>query len=440
MARPTSLLQDSRTSEVTHEGAPAPQINDVQRLRRSILSCMLFEKSFYEDGMDIADRILDLASKVDPKTVSELAVEARSDFNLRHAPLLLALALTRKGEGKFVEETLAGILQRADEPAEFLALLWVNGKSPVPHAVRRGINRALEQFDEYQLAKWGRKGPITVRDVMRLTHPVPYGELTDLWAKVLADTLATPDTWEVALSGGADKKETFTRLLAENKLGDLAFLRNLRNMKQSGVDKNLVRQSAQNRRFRRVLPFRFLSAAKYVPEWEDILDEALLSQTPDGTLNGHTVVLVDVSGSMHWGNVSLKSEITRQDAAAGIAIMAREMCEDASVYTFDTVTREVRPRRGFALRDEINTSGRGGTNMGTAIQTVKKNHPTSRLIVVTDEQSHQRVTFNGKSQNYVINVAPYKTGVGYGNSVVHIDGFSERVLEYILEVEGLKGV
>ena len=40
--------------------------------------------------------------------------------------------------------------------------------------------------------------------------------------KLIAGTLESPDTWEVALSGGADKKETFERLLREGNLGYLA--------------------------------------------------------------------------------------------------------------------------------------------------------------------------------------------------------------------------
>jgi hypothetical protein len=36
--------------------------------------------------------------------------------------------------------------------------------------------------------------------------------------------------------------------------------------------------------------------------------------------------------------------------------------------------------------------------------------------------------------NYVINVASYKNGVGYGKWT-HIDGWSESVIEYVRELE-----
>ena len=36
---------------------------------------------------------------------------------------------------------------------------------------------------------------------------------------------------------------------------------------------------------------------------------------------------------------------------------------------------------------------------------------------------------------YVVNVAPYKHGLSYGNGWTHIDGWSERIVDYIAAVE-----
>lgn len=428
--KPTSRLQSR--PERTHEGASAPAITDSQRLRRSVLACLLFEKEFYEDGQAIADRILTLAATVNAAEVSALAVEARTKHNLRHAPLLLGLALTKRGA--LVEETLEAILDRADEPAEFLALLWAGGKTPVPHAVRRGINAALRKFDEYALAKY-RNGPISLKDVLKLCHPVPADDAQrDLWKRVLTDTLASPDTWETALSGGADKKETFERLIAEKKLGDLALLRNLRNMRQAGVPKLTVADNMAERKWRKVLPFRFLAAARAVPEWEDIVDAAMLSVTPEGKLAGHSVVVVDVSGSMDQ-RLSAKSDLTRMDAACGVAITAREMCASTAIYTFSQGLALVPSRRGMALRDAIvGSQPHSSTMLGAALAAIALREPAdSRVIIITDEQTQDQPHYWGRKR-YLINVASAKSGIGYGG-ITHIDGFSERVLGYIAETE-----
>src|SRR5882757_5773001 len=41
----------------THEGALAAPMNATQALRRSVMSCLLWENEFYEDGEEIAVRI-----------------------------------------------------------------------------------------------------------------------------------------------------------------------------------------------------------------------------------------------------------------------------------------------------------------------------------------------------------------------------------------------
>ena len=133
--------------------------------------------------------------------------------------------------------------------------------------------------------------------------------------------------------------------------------------------------------------------------------------------------------------LSEKSDLTRMDAACGVAVMAREMCESVAIYTFSQQVVTLPTRRGLALRDAIITSQpHGGTYLGQALAAIQPHEPAeSRLIVVTDEQAHDVPTFWGRKR-YLINVAPYKAGVGYDH-ITHIDGFSERVLEYIGEIE-----
>ena len=60
----------------THEGAPAAILTPEQSLRRSVLSCMLWENEFYENGQAIAARIASLVPQVAPDRVAALAIEA----------------------------------------------------------------------------------------------------------------------------------------------------------------------------------------------------------------------------------------------------------------------------------------------------------------------------------------------------------------------------
>ena len=433
MARLNTLnLSEHRT----HEGAPARHISPELQLRRSVLACMLWEDQFYEDGVAIAGRIRELVSKAPADKVAALAVEAREKMKLRHAPLLLLREMARLATHRhLVAETLTRVIQRADELAEFVALYWSEGKQPLSAQVKKGLAAAFTKFDEHALAKYNRATPVKLRDVLFLCHPKPVDSAqAELWKKLVDNALTTPDTWEVALSAGADKREAWERLLRENKLGALALLRNLRNMAEAKVDEQLVVQSLGRMKTERVQPFRFIAAARYAPQWEAELEQAMFkSLKGQPRLPGKTVLLVDISGSMDV-LLSGRSEMRRNDAAYGLAVLLREIAEKVSVYSFSDSLVRVPNRSGFALRDAINQSQpHSGTYLGKALGDIKEDY--DRLIVITDEQSHDPVP-NPRARGYVINVASYKNGVGYGKWT-HIDGWSDSVIEYIRASEGL---
>jgi 60 kDa SS-A/Ro ribonucleoprotein len=418
----------------THEGAPARNISAELQLRRSVLACLLWEDQFYEEGVEIAGRIASLVPKVKPEVVAALAIEARGKMKLRHAPLLLVREMARQKEHRaLVRKTLAQVIQRADELAEFVAIYWKDGKVPLSAQVKKGLAEAFRKFDEYHLAKYDRSGPIRLRDVLFLCHAKPRdAEQAALWKRLIEGELQTPDTWEVALSSGGEKREAWERLLRERKLGALALLRNLRNMKQAGVDEELVLAGLESLNTTRVLPFRFLAAARHVPEWEEPLERAMLSALGEREkLPGRTVLLVDVSGSMTYA-LSRQSEMLRTDAAYGLAILLREVCEKVSVYTFSNDLVEVPARHGFALRDALDASqSHNATYLGKALEKIREKY--DRIIVITDEQAHDRVA-GPRGLGYAINVASFKNGVGYG-AWTHIDGWSEAVVDYIRAME-----
>lgn len=425
-----------RFTETTHEGAPAKRINAEQQLRRSILACMLWENTFYEDGQSIAERIQSLIAQVDPAKVSALAIEAREKMKLRHVPLWIVREMSRLPKHKaFVADTLSSVIQRADELAEFVSLYWLDKRQPLSAQVKKGLAQAFQKFNGYQLAKYDREGAVKLRDVLFLCHAKPKDkEQEAIWKQLVEGTLPIPNTWENRLSAGEDKKVVWEAMLKENESGALALLRNLRNMASVNVDENIIFTALEKMKVERVLPFRFISAAKYAPQWESHLEKSMLKCLEGRSkLEGKTVLLIDVSGSMNAA-ISSKSDLMRFDAANGLAILARELCESVAVYSFSNNLVRVPDRRGFALRDAIsNSQSHSSTYLGQAVATINEKETYDRIIVLTDEQSHDAVP-NAKAKGYLINVAANKNGIGYG-SWTHIDGWSEAVFDYIGENE-----
>ncbi len=459
--RLNKLMSRKHPALRTHEGAVAAVITPEQALRRSVLSCMLWEGEFYEDGVQIAGRIAELVPKVPAERVAALAVEARERMKLRHAPLLLVREMARHATHRgLVAETLSRVIQRADELSEFVAIYWAGGRQPLSAQVKKGLAAAFPKFDEYALAKYDRAGAVRLRDVLFLCHAKPNDAAQgELWKRLAANELSTPDTWEVALSAagqkeGLDKREAWERLLVERKLGALALLRNLRNMRAAGVSEELVLAALAAMKTERVLPFRFIAAAKHAPSLEPTLEQAMF-KCLEGLrkLAGKTILIVDCSGSMH-GQISSRSELDRLGAAAALGMLLRELCEAVAVYATAGddgrrihATMLIPPRRGFALRDLLsyNTTsqviGGGGIFLKQVIDYVQKQEHgvADRMIVITDEQDCDLVNRPdgakpfGKT-NYLINVASFKNGIGYG-VWTHIDGWSEAVVDYIAEIE-----
>jgi hypothetical protein len=464
----------------THGGAVASNINAIKQLRRAVMATMLWEDTFYEDGVEIAERIGSLVKQVPAKVAADLAIELRTKGKLRHVPLKVVREMARADAHKaFVADTLSAVIQRPDELAEFLSIYWKEKKQPLSAQVKKGLARAFVKFDEYSLAKYNRDGAIKLRDVLFLCHAKPLDvDQEKLWKKLVGGycekcfkkesehqkarhpfveaKLATPETWEVALSAtkGEGKTEAWTELLKGDKVGAMALLKNLRNMTTAGVSDDLIKKALRACNPERVLPFRFITAAKHAPKFEPELEQVMfkcLANRPK--LTGKTVVVVDVSGSM-GGPVSSKSENTRLDTAAALAMLVRELSDNVVIYATagsDSSrvhrTELVPARRGFALKDEItkkaHTLGGGGIFVKQAMDYIAANEKNvERVIVICDSQDCDMVNKPDSAKavgkyNYLMDISSEKNGIGYSKFTV-INGFSESVIDYIQATEQLE--
>jgi 60 kDa SS-A/Ro ribonucleoprotein len=473
MASLNTATKTVKTPVYTAEGGKAVNTGAYESLRRLLNACMLWEDNFYSDGKSVSDVMRELVREVPAAKVADLAIKAREEQKLRHAPLLIVyeMTLASKAHRELVGETLARVIQRPDEITEFVAIYYKlgGGKRPLSKQVKKGLAAAFNKFTEYQLAKYNRDKDIKLADVLALVHAKPKDKETGLLFAKLANKdrlpkktkyaqfpvantyrslaknfvgLQTPDTWEVALSGGADKRETFERLIAENKLGGLAMLRNLRNMQEAGVPDAVIKTGLAQMNTERVLPFRFISAAKYAPKFEKHLEAAMFKCLAGHVkLPGKTGLLIDVSGSMDAA-ISRKSDLQRVDAAVALAMLIAEICEDHVVYSFSDKEVLVPSRRGFALAESIKKSQyHSGTYLGrSATAVARAEADCDRVIVISDEQAHDNVTNPFRktgTKAYMINVATERYGVGYKNGWNHIDGWSESCVDYIVAMEGL---
>jgi hypothetical protein len=439
-----------------------------QELRRCVLANLLFEDLAYIDGKELASVIETNLVKCSIEEVLDLAVEARLIQKLRHIPLyLIVLTIKHKKDIKiegqsFIASVIKFVCSRADMITDLLALYFkINpvseGKkhAPIANVLKEGIRMAFDNFNEYQLAKYANRGSIKLRDAMFLCRPKPNTpEQTELFKKLANKQLTPPETWEVLLSSGADKLQTWMSLIQENKLGGLAMLRNIRNMVEAGVSKEIILKGLYQLKTSMLLPFNYFNAAKINPEYSDYISEIMVDSYKNlPKLPGNSLFIIDMSGSM-GAMISSKSTTSRMEAACLMGMLAfyqSERCKivlTAGSYHYHSSVEFIPDEQGFKmvqkmLKNPVRNTG-GGIFTRQCLEWCKEkfNEKFERIIVFSDSQDCDRINKTPKPfglYNYICDVSAHNKGINFkGCWTAEISGFSENFLTYIAAYEGLQ--
>jgi hypothetical protein len=351
-------------------GHVAYSMNMRDKLTHMVLTTMFGEPKFYGDT---SNELVQLASSVDPLFLANLAVYARREMNMRSVSHVLTSVLASRVDGKkYVRQVCNDVVVRPDDMTEILSCYISMYGKPIPNALKKGLADKITDFNEYSLAKYkGSNKTLKMRDLFRIVHPKATStEQNIVFGKVVNDSLDIPYTWETELSEKGNNTQTWEDLIASNKVGYMALLRNLRNIiKANPSNINLVFEKLRSREEvlkSKQLPFRFYSAYKTLSDERlltskiaDVLEEAIEHSLSNIELiKGTTLIAVDTSGSMTWGK---HSEITPSEIATLFASMANKICENSVVMTFDTSYDILAmPTRGAVIDNARHIPCRGG--------------------------------------------------------------------------------
>ena len=457
---------------INNEGATAYPMNDKEKPVTQVLTSFFNENKFYGDNsQDILNTVRNVI-KTEAKFVANLCIYARNEMHLRTISHVLVSELAKSTEGKeYVRKTLNKIIERPDDMTEVLAYYLNTYGKPIPNSVKKGLADSFGKFDEYQLAKYNRKNTIKLKDILCLAHPKAKDERqSDLWKRLLEDRLETPVTWEKELSTKGNTKETWERLIEENRLGYMAMLRNLRNIIKSGAsnlnkvyeyltDEERVLKNKQ-------LPFRYYSAYKTLKnegigtsKIYDALETAIKISTKNiDRLTGKTLIAADVSGSMNFP-ISRKSDLTCAEVAVLMLSIANYICEETITKTFDNYlyTCNLATQNGIiANANSIKVNG-GGTDITLPLRyLLDRKIFVDRIIILSDNEINREYSYNtGYSRSstcqalveeykkrinpdvwvHAIDMQGYGTQQFKGKNVNIIAGWSERVFDFISSVE-----
>jgi hypothetical protein len=445
-------INEEEKEILNYEGEEAFFLDEESTLLNLVSTCMMNEPKFYGKPGEIEEKILDLSELIRSKYLLQLASYCRQELYLRSVPMFrLSIASNIPETKRYVREYCPKVIRRADELYESLACyLQLYGK-PIPNSLKKGIMDSFARFDEYQFAKYNRKTEVGFKDVIMLTHPKNPPELIK---KILDDKLRTPMTWEVEISTKGNKPEVWENLIWLDKLPYMATLRNLRNLLTSGgkgisdkalsqtiariKDREAVKNSKQ-------FPFRFFSAFRELEEIKhprtsevlDALEDAItISYENIPFMKGTTLIACDVSGSMLYA-VSKKSKlkmlwkvVSLAKKGAGIISNTMNMHKRAGEVGLSTngykVIEYLNTKRTFVDRILIFTDSQMWNT-----DTVLRGKDSGKTIRKEYEEYQTKV--NPEIKLYLFNLNGYGT-VNFpeeNNSVVNINGWSEKVLNFI---------
>lgn len=484
-----NAVTENTMKTVNHEGHAAYRMNWKTKLMTQVLTSFFNEEKFYGDNSDEITELLRSGIIDDPKFVSNLAIFARREFNMRSISHVILGYLANIPQGKpYVKRTLKNIVLRGDDATEILSFYLNTFGKPIPNSLRKGLRDIFPTFDAYTLAKYKGEGKsVKMRDILCLCRPKPNNpEQSETWKKLLEGTLEPAYTWETELSAKGNKKEVWEELIASGKVGYMALLRNLRNILNAEpknlkavlekiADPEAVRKSRQ-------LPFRFLSAYRNIPSdsWFSKDAASALEKAAEASVEnlpripGRTLIAIDVSGSMTYTPVSKNSDIKPKDIALLLGAIADKICEQSIVVTFDdylSVATGVHTDNILARVSHAETNG-GGTDMYLPMEYLLGDIPgekyskkmvADRIIILSDNECNYqfsegrsirgrysgrhgditvqslvdkyRRTVNPDFWVHAIDLCGYGTQQFVGGKTNVVGGWSEKIFDFITLAE-----
>lgn len=470
MSKFNTIAKNDDLFTVNNCGWTAYSMDDKSKLVTQVLTSFFNESKFYGDNSEDLVETLKRVIEKDPGFVSNLAIFARKEFNMRSVSHVLAGYLAHEPSGKpYVRRTLKNIILRGDDATEILAFYLNTFGKPIPNSLRKGLRDIFPTFDAYTLAKYKGSGKdVKMRDILCLCHPAPRDDKqAETWKQLLEGTIPAAYTWESELSAKGNKKQTWEELIDSGKVGYMALLRNLRNILEASPDnlEKVLERIADPEEVRksRQLPFRYLSAYRNIPNENrytaDAAREALEKATDAAVENlpkilGKTVIAIDVSGSM-CQRISRYSEVTCSDISMLLGFIANRICEKSAVMLFDHHIRDINlPKRNGILHSVMQYSlPGGGTNMSLPfLEMINYDIDCDRIIILSDNECNASLYYTSDYviQKYAddyrkksgkdiwvhaVDLCGYGTQQFAGKHTNVIAGWSEKIFEFITLVE-----
>ncbi len=397
-------------------------------------ACLLWNKPFRVGQERVDDLIIREVENTDADEVKKLALHMRS-LGARYVSLLLLRELARY-QGTFIADTLAEVIQRPDDLTDFVSLVFLDDKR-LSGQMKKGLARAFPKFSETELEAYNQRRSVKLRDVMFMTHPHPTSIKQEIaWKRLADDKMEPKDTFYDQMQEVYSVRDFCEEGLKAGTISGSDLVDNLNRMIGVGVNSDLINQALVANAIKgyEASPLTYLEVVGKSSLYAEAAEAAMLitlRQQPK--LKGSTCVVVDSSDRMQR-TFSHPAPVAQ---ANSIAIQLQAVCEDIKIFSLGSELKGTLPGAGLELRKQI------GQCQTSTVNTKYEPHiaevcshlkPTDRLIFLTSQNLQHLPKAPCKA--YAMNIQNSgNLGIQDINGWAVLEGFSERFVDYIQEIE-----
>lgn len=414
----------------THQWWVSYVLNAKQELIKLCLISFI-QNNFYEKSDNVIKRIQDYSSKVSIEFIKNLSIWSR-DYWLRTVNHILFIEwllklIWTKWSRSIIKQWIINLVRRPDELIDIVWYFVYRDKQNLnsivlPNLLKYAIKERLQLFNDYQLAKYKWSWDLNLYDLINIVHA--KSESID---KLMKWTLKSADTWEVELSKNGNTKESWDRLLKENKLWVLATIRNLRNMSNVWVD---FKDYLKTIDFTKVFPFQSIQALDILEsEWfltNDIYN-IIMSKVKDSfkfiseSYKWKIAIWIDLSWSMFWTKVSNLSRIDRARMAVYYWVLLWELFEQSDIYLWWTSCEQI--NKDMSVND-ILKRWKWWTDIRVLTSMIEWKW-YDYLIVLTDEQISTGCINVVNNQTIIWWLHDYSNTISNWNNIIYFTWYND---------------
>ncbi|MGN7613489.1 vWA domain-containing protein [Magnetococcales bacterium HHB-1] len=484
--------RESHVDTVNHENAPAYAFTHQHQLAQfAATGC--FNSTFYADGRDQLERLIECALQVESDFVAKTAIYSRKKGHIKDMPAFLTAYLSLD-EGDQFPTVFNRVIDNGKMLRNFVQVMRSGavGRYSLGSRPRRLVKEWLNEASDKQLIQASVGQSPSLADVIKMVHPKPDNAKREaLFGYFLGRPYDASLLPEELKQFEAFKKDRNTPLpdvpfqmltsldltakdwaMIAKRAGWHMLRMNLNTFARQGVYEigGMIQtianrlQSQKEIQKARVFPYQIMAAwsatGDKVPiRIKDALEKAMEMATENvPCIKGRIAICVDVSGSMNWSATGFRqgstSKVRCVDVAALITSTLWRRNDDAIIIPFEhkVINLRLNPHDGIMKNaKKLASVGGGGTNCSAPLERLnRKRSKVDLVVMVSDNESwvdarhgketemmrqwYQLKRRNPQAKLVCIDLTPNETTQALDSrDILNIGGFSDSVFSILGE-------